>query len=76
VRNESAPRPGIVGSSVGIHKWKTLNAFKTRETMLAGAGQGELQAVRRHCSRSTIVPLGYPRIFFRPASSLSPKVPG
>ena len=27
-----------------IHKWKAMNAFKTRETMLAGAGQGELQA--------------------------------
>ena len=32
---------GIVGASVPIHKWKALNAFKTRETMLAGAGQGE-----------------------------------
>jgi MFS family permease len=35
---------GIVGASVPIMKWKALNAFKTRETMLAGAGQGELQA--------------------------------
>ena len=34
----------IVGCSMPIHKWKALNAFKTRETMLAGAGQGELQA--------------------------------
>ena len=34
----------IVACSMPIHKWKALNAFKTRETMLAGAGQGELQA--------------------------------
>ena len=30
-------RPQIVGSSIGIHKWKAMNAFKSRETMLAGA---------------------------------------
>ena len=35
---------GICGASIPIHKWKALNAFKARETMLAGAGQGELQA--------------------------------
>jgi MFS family permease len=34
----------IIAASVPIHKWKAMNAFKTRETMLAGAGQGELQA--------------------------------
>ena len=35
---------GIIGASIPIHKWKAMNAFKARETMLAGAGQGELQA--------------------------------
>mgnify|MGYP002820165084 CR=1 FL=1 len=28
---------GVVACSVPIHKWKAMNAFKTRETMLAGA---------------------------------------
>ena len=35
---------GIVGSSIGGHKWKAMEAFKARETMRVGAGQGELQA--------------------------------
>ena len=42
--NDTAVMCGIVGSSAAGHKWKAMEAFKARETMLAGAGQGELQA--------------------------------
>jgi hypothetical protein len=41
---DPAVMSGIVGASAAGHKWKAMEAFKARETMLAGAGQGELQA--------------------------------
>ena len=42
--NDKTVMCGIVGASAAGHKWKAMEAFKARETMLAGAGQGELQA--------------------------------